>query len=107
MRPDTPQHYEYITIEDIKGSVRSMVLIKPWTQFFNLKGEKDMITSMANNITMKNIKLDCEMGFNIEASDQYELSKFTFENIKLNTQNAMLDNTESINQLTLENVEVK
>ncbi|HBO30225.1 MAG TPA: exopolygalacturonase, partial [Leeuwenhoekiella sp.] len=46
MRPDTPQHYEYITIEDIKGSVRSMVLIKPWTQFFNLKGEKDMITSM-------------------------------------------------------------
>ena len=107
MRPDTPQHYEYITIEDIKGSVRSMVLIKPWTQFFNLKGEKDMITSMANNITMKNIKLDCEMGFNIEASDQYELSKFTFENIKLNTQNAMIDNTESINQLTLENVEVK
>lgn len=107
MRPDTPQHYEYITIEDIKGSVRSMVLIKPWTQFFNLKGEKDMITSMANNITMKNIKLDCEMGFNIEASDQYELSKFTFENIKLNTQNAMLDNTKSINQLTLENVEVK
>ena len=107
MRPDTPQHYEYITIEDIKGSVRSMVLIKPWTQFFNLKGEKDMITSMANNITMKNIKLDCEMGFNIEASDQYELSKFTFENIKLNTQNAMLDNTESINHLTLENVEVK
>ena len=107
MRPDTPQHYEYITIEDIKGSVRSMVLIKPWTQFFNLKGEKDMITSVANNITMKNIKLDCEMGFNIEASDQYELSKFTFENIKLNTQNAMIDNTESINQLTLENVEVK
>lgn len=107
MRPDTPQHYEYITIEDIKGSVRSMVLIKPWTQFFNLKGEKDMITSMANNITMKNIKLDCEMGFNIEASDQYELSKFTFENIKLNTQNAMLDNTESIKQLTLEKVEVK
>ena len=107
MRPDTPQHYEYITIEDIKGSVRSMVLIKPWTQFFNLKGEKDMITSVANNITMKNIKLDCEMGFNIEASDQYELSKFTFENIKLNTQNAMLDNTESIKQLTLEKVEVK
>ena len=47
------------------------------------------------------------MGFNIEASDQYELSKFTFENIKLNTQNAMLDNTESIKQLTLEKVEVK
>ncbi|MAO44430.1 MULTISPECIES: rhamnogalacturonidase [Leeuwenhoekiella] len=107
MRPDTPQHYEYITIEDIKGSVRSMILIKPWTQFFNLKGEKDMITSQANNITMRNIKLSCEMGFNIETSDQYELSNFSFENIKLKTSNAMLDNTNNIANLKLDAVDVK
>ena len=84
-----------------------MILIKPWTQFFNLKGEKDMITSQANNITMRNIKLSCEMGFNIETSDQYELSNFSFENIKLKTSNAMLDNTNNIANLKLDAVDVK
>ena len=47
------------------------------------------------------------MGFNIETSDQYELSNFSFENIKLKTANAMLDNTENIANLKLDNVDVK
>ena len=106
MRPDTPQNYEYITIEDIKGSVRSMILIKPWTQFFNLKGEKDIIKSAAHNIKMKNIKLTCEIGFNIVASDQYKLADFTFENIKLETPNAQLKNTEAIENLVLNQVKI-
>ena len=40
MRPDTPQNYEYILIEDITGSTGKVLSIRPWTQFFDLKGEK-------------------------------------------------------------------
>ena len=47
------------------------------------------------------------MGFNIETSDQYELSNFSFENIKLKTSNAMLDNTNNIANLKLDAVDVK
>ncbi len=42
MRPDTPQHYEYILVEDISGTADIMLDIKPWTQFFDLKGEKNI-----------------------------------------------------------------
>lgn len=42
MRPDTPQHYEYILVENIKGNANRMLNVSPWTQFFDLKGEKDI-----------------------------------------------------------------
>lgn len=47
MRPDTPQEYENILIENIKGNVQSMLYIKPWTQFFDLKGENQIKMSYA------------------------------------------------------------
>jgi polygalacturonase len=85
MRPDTPQHYEYIRVEDISGNAHVMLDIKPWTQFFDLKGEKDIRISYANNITMRNIKLDCHIVFDVvQADDQYKLSEFRFENMNLN-----------------------
>ena len=37
MRPDTPQHYEYISVEDINGKIDSFININPWTQFYDLK----------------------------------------------------------------------
>lgn len=33
MRPDTPQHYEYITIEYVQGKIFNFININPWTQF--------------------------------------------------------------------------
>ena len=42
MRPDTEQNYEYITVEGIRGNVKSMLFVKPWTQFFDLKGREDV-----------------------------------------------------------------
>lgn len=35
LHPDTPQHYDYITIENITGSIESFLNIKPWTQFWH------------------------------------------------------------------------
>jgi len=85
MRPDTPQKYEYILIEDIKGNVTQMIGINPWTQFFDLKGEKDIKLSYANNITFRNIELKCEDLFAITESDQYKLSDFTIEDLRFSS----------------------
>lgn len=92
MRPDTPQNYEYVLIEDIEGDdVGTFLYIRPWTQFFDLKGETNPKISYAGHITMRNIKLGCNVIIKAETtaqSDQvenfdYKLSDFTFENLDL------------------------
>ncbi len=89
MRPDTPQHYEYITIENAKGKVDEFINIKPWKQFFDLKGRKDIPLSYANNITIKNCEIECKKYFNvIKDCSQYILSHFIFENLIIKTDDA-------------------
>lgn len=87
MRPDTPQHYEHILVEDITGDAKSFLFIKPWTQFFDLKGRTDMPLSYANNVTMRNINLDCNVLFDVVKSDQYHLKDFVFENLNIKAKN--------------------
>lgn len=91
MRPDTPQHYEYILVEDITGSAKSFLYIKPWTQFFDLKGRKDMPMSYSNNVTMRNIDFKCDVFFNVSPSDQYQLKDFTFENLNIRAKDGKCD----------------
>ena len=84
MRPDTPQNYEYITVEGISGHVRSFLYIQPWTQFFDLKDRKDPPMSYSSNVTMKNISMSCHSFFDVKAApDQYLLKNFTFENLDI------------------------
>lgn len=84
MRPDTPQHYEYILIEDVSGNVMNFIDINPWTQFFDLKGRSDVPLSYADNITVRNCNCDCEVFFNAAPDEkQYILSDFTFENLTI------------------------
>lgn len=105
MRPDTPQKYEYITVENIKGQANSMIYVKPWTQFFDLKGRKDVPLSYSENITLRNIELDCEVFFDIAIGEYDRLSDFTFENLKIKAKNADY-NKGLIKGLTLSNVMV-
>lgn len=82
MRPDTPQHYEYITVEDIEGEFQNFIMAKPWTQFYDLKGRKDIPMSYADHVTMRNVHCRCDMFFNVFREDeQYLLSDFRFENL--------------------------
>lgn len=106
MRPDTPQKYEFIEVSNVQGSVRSLIYIKPWTQFFDLKGEKDIKTSSANNITMKNLKFDCVMVFDIDKSDQYQLNNFTFENVEVTANDKLTISADQIPGLLIKNVKV-
>lgn len=87
MRPDTPQHYEYITVEDIEGTIENFLNINPWTQFFDLKGRTDMPVSHADHITMRNCNCKCTICFNVTSDDQqYVLDDFTFENINVDAE---------------------
>src|SRR5690606_21089309 len=57
MRPDTPQKYEYILMEDLTGNVGDFLFVQPWTQFFDLKGHKTMPMSYSDHITLRNIEM--------------------------------------------------
>ena len=89
MRPDTPQHYEYIRMEDITGEIDSFININPWTQFYDLKDRKDIPLSYADHVTMQNCNCTCRASFNVKpAADQYRLSDFVFENLEIRAQEA-------------------
>lgn len=106
MRPDTPQNYEYITVEEISGNVTSFLFVHPWTQFFDLKGRKDVPMSYGSHIVMRNIELECKTFFNVKrADDQYRLSDFSFENLVIKAQNAECDRTQ-IDRFEWSNVKV-
>ena len=106
MRPDTPQHYEYVTVDGAEGSVNSFLLIHPWTQFFDLKGREDMPLSKADHITLKSCNCECRTYFDAEAApQQYQLSDFVLENLAIRAENTAFDET-VIDRLTLRNVSV-
>lgn len=84
MRPDTPQRYEYVTVEDINGPVKNFILVAPWKQFYDLKGRKDNPLSFSDHITMRNCNCVCNVFFNVEKQEEvYHLSNFTFENLTI------------------------
>lgn len=105
MRPDTPQNYEYILVEDIKGNASSFLYIKPWTQFFDLQGQKKAPLSYSSNVTMRNITLDCDVFFDVRKSDQYILADFTFENLDIQAEKPDI-HTDYITNFTLKNVRI-
>ena len=79
MRPDTPQHYEYVTVENITGHCGRFLFIHPWTQFFKPGDRKDMPLSRCNNITLRNIKMETKTLLDVKTSDKYELLDFTLD----------------------------
>lgn len=105
MRPDTPQKNEYILVEDIKGNVRSFLAIAPWTQFYDLKDRKYIPVSHSNNITMRNIDMDCDVFFDVRKSDQYKLYDFCFENLTIRAKKGIIDKT-MIDSFTMNNVKI-
>ena len=91
MRPDTPQHYEYVTVEDLTGDCTSFLVVRPWTQFFKPEEREDMPLSQCNNITMRNIRMDCKNFFDVGTSEKCRLFDFTFENIDVKDQKQAFD----------------
>ena len=105
LRPDTPQHYEYVTVDNITGTTGSFLTIRPWTQFFKPGERADMPQSLCNNITMRNIRMDCDNFFDVGTSDKYRLTHFTFENITCNDKK-MAFRTDVIENTICKNVNI-
>lgn len=83
MRPDTPQKYEYVRIENMKGKCRNFLNVHRWTQFFKMEVRSDMPVSVCRHITMRGIEMECRNFYNVPAKGQFELSDFSFENIRV------------------------
>ena len=106
MRPDTPQNYEYILIEDITGNTGNVLSIRPWTQFFDLKGEEKMLMSYSSNITMRNIDLKCNVFLDIVDSDQYKLTDFSFINMNITSSKKGAIDKDILKNVHVENVKL-
>jgi polygalacturonase len=78
MRPDTPQHYEYILVENISGNCGSILYIYPWTQFFK-PGGRELPPSRCNNVVMRNINVTSKTKWNVKTSDRYVLQDFEYD----------------------------
>ena len=96
MRPDTPQHYEKVRIENVTGTCSSFLVVRPWTQFFQPGDRPDMPLSQCNDITIRNIDVDSGDFFDVGKSDKYRLMNFTFEDCKVR------DKKQSFNPMLIE-----
>lgn len=84
MRPDTPQRYEYVTVEDITGEATWFLYIHPWTQFYDLKDRKDIPMSYADHITLQRCTMTVERKLDVvERPDQYELTNFIYKDLNI------------------------
>ena len=105
MRPDTPQHYEYVSVDGMTGKCGSFLVMRPWTQFFKAEERPDMPLSQCNNIVMRNVNMDCRRFFDVGASDKYALRNFTFENVNVSDGDGRFDKS-LIDGVTVKNVVV-
>lgn len=84
MRPDTPQHYEYITVEHLTGEVGMFLNVNPWMQFYDLGGRSEIPLSYADHITIRDCTADCRVFLHVTPrEDQYRLSDFTFQRLNI------------------------
>jgi len=103
MRPDTPQRYEYIRIEDIKGQAKNCLVVLAWKQFFDLKERLDVPLSYGDHVTLKNIDMKSDIFFNVEKDPNVRLSNFTFENLNIEATKTAIDKS-IIEGVTFKNV---
>jgi alpha-L-rhamnosidase len=92
LRPDTPQHYENITIDRVvlKGGGR-ILNFAPWMQFFDLKGQPAP-SRQVNNITLRNI------------TGEYRTMGMIAGNVANEARTAT---TDVLRDITLENIDLK
>lgn len=83
LRPDTPQHYENITMDGVKlAGYGRMLNVAPWNQFFDLKGQPPP-SRQVNNITLRNISGSFRALGTLRGNASDDIRDFTLENINL------------------------
>jgi len=83
MRPDTPQKYEYITVEEISGSVAHLLHMQPWSQFAD-PDAPPAPPSVADRVTLRDC--DCACDFPLDLTSEASCvqgSRFLLENLQI------------------------
>ena len=104
LRPDTPQCYEDVLVENITGRAANFLNINPWSQFFDDKGRTDMPLSRCRNITIRGCSFDCDTYFNVRADEaHYHLQDFTLEDLEITAVEIACDSS-AVENLTLKEI---
>jgi polygalacturonase len=83
MRPDTPQQYGDVLVENCTGHVRNTAIeASTWMQFYNKEKRADMPASGVRNVTVRNLQIKSNRFFRVDMKQPFTLSDFTLDNIK-------------------------
>jgi polygalacturonase len=105
LRPDTPQHYENITIDGVKLAGGGRLLnVAPWTQFFDLKGLPAPGRTV-NNVTIRNVSGSYRAFGRLQGNPGDVLRDITLENIHVDLKESQLD-YKAVGNLVMRNVVV-
>lgn len=105
LRPDTPQLYENLLFEDIKAMDAQAVFdVKPWTQFFDLKGHEPP-QSVVRNVTVRNLQGSVRSLGELRGNEGDVIENVALKNISLTAEQARL-RTDFASEIELKNVEV-
>lgn len=108
LRPDTPQfyeniHYRNITLENSEGG--ALLQVRPWSQFFDLKGQTPP-NSTVKNVTLENVKGTFgALGEIFGTQGQTTIDGITLKNIDVQLKNAELKAV-GVKNLQIRNVKV-
>ena len=79
LRPDTPQKYEFIRVENISGRSGIVLKVRPWTQYYKREPRADMPLTLCDHVQFNNIQVESPGPIELERSDQYVLRDFTWD----------------------------
>ena len=101
LRPDTPQIYEHVLVENIRGRAANFLNINPWSQFFDLQGRTDLPKSVCRDVTIRDCQFECDTFFNVKPDpEHYALERFNLENLDISAVNGDVDK-EAVSDLNM------
>jgi polygalacturonase len=102
-RPDTPQIYENIIVEGVKGTAGTLLTIFLWNQFYNMEGRTTPTPGIIKNISFKDVELECKTMAELKAMDTDSIENITFTNVKIKSEKDTFE-TKYSKAITLKNV---
>lgn len=107
MRPDTPQLYEYIAVEDACGKVESFFNVTHWTQFFDAKGRADIPPSAARHVALRRCRFACDVCFDLAPErDAYRLTGLVLEDVQVQAERGLTLPADTASDTVLQDVDI-
>lgn len=83
LRPDTPQLYERILVDDVEGDAAQAILdVKPWTQFVDLQGHPPQ-PSRVRGVTVRNVRGSFQSLGELRGNPGDEITGVLLENLDI------------------------